>query len=202
MWEVRFYVTFIKKGVDMSRIGKMPIIVPDNVKVEVSKGNFIKVSGPKGELQRQIDPEMIIVLEGNNLEVNRPTEQRRHRAMHGLSRSLINNMVIGVSQGYTIEQELVGVGYKANATDNKLELALGYSHDIVFIMPDEVTVTTETLKGRSPKIILHSHDKELVGLIAAKIRAFRKPEPYKGKGVKYVGETLRRKAGKTAAGQK
>jgi large subunit ribosomal protein L6 len=186
----------------MSRIGKMPIIIPDKVQVDVSKGNFVTVVGPKGKMSRQLDPELSIKVEGNIISVDRPNDQRRHRSMHGLTRSLINNMVVGVSEGYTIEQELVGVGYKANALDNRLELAIGYSHDIIFIMPDEVTVTTETLKGKNPKIILHSHDKELVGLIAAKIRAFRKPEPYKGKGIKYVGETLRRKAGKTAAGQK
>lgn len=186
----------------MSRIGKMPIELPDKVQVEVSKGNNVSVIGPKGSLSRQFDPELTIKVENNHITVERPTSQRRHRSLHGLTRTLINNMIVGVTQGYTVEQELVGVGYKASSQENRLELTLGYSHDIIFVMPEEVRVSTETLKGKNPKIILHSHDKELVGLIAAKIRAFRKPEPYKGKGIKYVNETLRRKAGKTAAGQK
>jgi len=190
---------FIKK-ISMSRIGKQPINIPDKVQVQVSKGNFVNVKGPKGELSRQIDPELKINIDGNTLIIERPTDQKRHRSMHGLSRTLLFNMIEGVSNGFSIKQEIVGVGYKVNNTGQRLELNLGYSHDLVFIIPDEVKVTTETLKGKNPTITLESHDKELLGLIASKIRAYRRPEPYKGKGIKFVNEVVRRKAGKTAAG--
>lgn len=183
----------------MSRIGKMPITIPDKVQVDVSKGNFVHVKGPKGELQRQIDSEIIIKIEDNTIYVDRPTEQKRHKAMHGLSRSLIFNMVEGVSNGFKIQQELIGVGYKVSNQGQRLELSLGFSHDVVFILPNEVNVETETVKGKSPVIRLESFDKELLGLVGAKIRALRTPEPYKGKGIKYTGEIIRRKAGKTAS---
>ena len=183
----------------MSRIGKAPISIPGNVNIDISKGNMVTIKGPKGELKQQIDQDMKIEIEDGTLTVSRPTDQKRHRAMHGLSRSLLNNMVEGVSNGYVKELELVGVGYRASNTGQLLELMLGYSHPVMFAIPKEVTVTTETVKGQNPKVRLESHDKQLIGQIAAKIRAFRKPEPYKGKGVRYVGEQLRRKAGKTAA---
>ncbi|MBL6962545.1 MAG: 50S ribosomal protein L6 [Bacteroidetes bacterium] len=183
----------------MSRIGNMPITIPDKVQVDISKGNLVSVKGPKGELQKQIDAEMIIKMKENTINVERPTEQKRHKAMHGLSRSLLFNMVEGVSNGFKIQQEIIGVGYKVSSQGQRLELSLGFSHDIVFVLPQEVQVETETVKGKSPIIRLESPDKELLGLIASKIRALRKPEPYKGKGVKYSGEVIRRKAGKTAA---
>lgn len=184
----------------MSRIGKKPVNIPEGVQVNISKGNLITVKGPKGELSRQFSPEMIFKIEGNNIIVERPTDQKRHRSLHGLSRTLISNMIQGVSTGFTYKQEVVGVGYKVNANGQNLEMSLGYSHDIIMILPDEIKVSTETLKGKNPIITLESHDKELLGLIAARIRALRKPEPYKGKGIRFVNETIRRKAGKTAAG--
>jgi large subunit ribosomal protein L6 len=183
----------------MSRIGKAPIEIPANVSIEVLKGNVVKVKGPKGELLQTIDPDLSIEIEDGVLTVTRPTEQKRHRSMHGLYRSLINNMVVGVATGYTLEMELVGVGYRASNTGNLLELSLGYSHPAMFAVPDEVTVETVTEKGKNPVVKLSSHDKQLVGQIAAKVRALRKPEPYKGKGVRFVGEVIRRKAGKTAS---
>lgn len=183
----------------MSRIGKAPIEIPANVSIEVLKGNVVKVKGPKGELLQTIDPDLSIEIEDGVLTVTRPTEQKRHRSMHGLYRSLINNMVVGVATGYTLEMELVGVGYRASNTGNLLELSLGYSHPVMFAVPAEVTVETVTEKGKNPVVKLSSHDKQLVGQIAAKVRALRKPEPYKGKGVRFVGEVIRRKAGKTAS---
>lgn len=182
----------------MSRIGKAPITVPANVKIDISKGNLVTVKGPKGELMQQVDPELTVEVDGNTLVVKRPTEQQRHRAMHGLYRSLINNMVEGVTKGYKKELELVGVGYRANNMGQLLELTLGYSHPIYFYVPDEVKVATESKKGQPPLVTLESIDKQLIGQVAAKIRAFRKPEPYKGKGVRFKGEEIRRKAGKTA----
>ncbi|MCB0694023.1 MAG: 50S ribosomal protein L6 [Saprospiraceae bacterium] len=183
----------------MSRIGKMPITIPQGVDVTVEKNNLVKVKGPKGELYQQVDKDLEIVIEDGELQIKRPTEQKRHRAMHGLYRSLVANMVQGVSEGFTRSLELVGVGYRCANTGQLLELALGYSHPIYFYVPDEVKLTTKMEKGSNPTVILESSDKQLIGQIAAKIRAFRKPEPYKGKGVRYSGEVIRRKAGKAAA---
>lgn len=182
----------------MSRVGKAPISIPQGVTIDVSKGNFVTVKGPKGELTQQVDPDLTISIEDGSLSLTRPTDQKRHREVHGLYRSLINNMVEGCSQGYTKELELVGVGYRASNTGQLLELILGYSHPVMFAIPDEVKVDTRSEKGKPPVVILTSHDKQLIGQVAAKIRAFRKPEPYKGKGIKFVGEQIRRKAGKTA----
>ena len=183
----------------MSRIGNAPIDIPEKVEIDISKGNMVTVKGPKGELSHQVSPDLEIKIEDGVLTVSRPTEQIRHKSEHGLYRSLINNMVEGVSAGFVKELELVGVGYRANNTGNLLELSLGYSHPIYFYVPDEVKVETKSEKGKNPQIRLECPDKQLVGQVAAKIRAFRKPEPYKGKGVLYLGEQLRRKAGKTAA---
>lgn len=177
----------------------MPITIPQGVDVTVEKNNLVKVKGPKGELYQQVDKDLEIVIEDGELQIKRPTEQKRHRAMHGLYRSLVSNMVQGVSEGFTRSLELVGVGYRCANTGQLLELALGYSHPIYFYVPDEVKLTTKMEKGSNPTVILESPDKQLIGQIAAKIRAFRKPEPYKGKGVRYSGEVIRRKAGKAAA---
>lgn len=182
----------------MSRIGKSPIELPQGVAIEISKGNLVTVKGPKGELSQQIDPDLEVKLEDGVLTLQRPTEQQRHRAMHGLYRSLINNMVVGVTNGFVKELELVGVGYRVTNTGRLLELTLGYSHPIMFALPDEIAVTTAMEKGKLPYIRLEAIDKQLLGQIAAKIRSFRKPEPYKGKGVRYVGEIVRKKAGKTS----
>ncbi|MBC6993067.1 50S ribosomal protein L6 [Neolewinella lacunae] len=183
----------------MSRIGKNPISVPAAVKVDISKGNLVTVKGPKGELTQQVSPDMGVSLEDGTLTVTRPSNSKRHRSFHGLYRSLIANMITGVTEGYTLEMEVVGVGYRAENNGSLLILTLGYSHPIYFMVPREVTVETISAKGKAPIIKLMSHDKQLLGQIAAKIRAFRKPEPYKGKGIRFVGEELRRKAGKTAA---
>lgn len=183
----------------MSRIGKAPIAIPEKVEVSVGDNNMVKVKGPKGELLQKIYPDLSVKVEDGQVVVERPTEQKRHRAMHGLSRSLIDNMIKGVSEGYKLELELVGVGYRASNTGQLLELSLGYSHPIMFAVPAEVKVETVSEKGKAPTVILESHDKQLIGQIAAKIRKFRKPEPYKGKGVRFKGEEIRRKAGKTAA---
>lgn len=183
----------------MSRIGKAPITLPQGVEINVSKSNLVTVKGPKGELTQQIDQDLILEVEDGVLEIKRPTEQQRHRAAHGLYRSLINNMVVGVSEGFKKELELVGVGYRTSNTGNLLEINVGYSHPIMFYVPDEISVETKMEKGKNPMIILESIDKQLLGQVAAKIRSFRKPEPYKGKGIKYSDEILRRKAGKTAA---
>ncbi|MBB2146992.1 50S ribosomal protein L6 [Pedobacter sp. LMG 31464] len=183
----------------MSRIGKNPINIPAGVTITVSNDNLVTVKGPKGELSQQVDTDIIVKQEDNVLTVSRPTEQKRHKALHGLYRSLINNMVVGVTEGYKIEQELVGVGYRATNQGNTLDLVLGYSHHYVFQLPTEIKVTTTSEKGQTPKIILESIDKQLIGQVAAKIRSLRAPEPYKGKGIKFVGEVLRRKAGKSAS---
>ena len=172
--------------------------MPAGVTIDI-KGSVVSVKGPKGELKQAIDPDMIVKVEDSTITVERPTEQKRHKAMHGLYRALINNMVIGVNEGYKKEMELVGVGYKADAQNNVLELSLGYSHSIFMAMPDEVKVTTDTQKGQNPKVTVEGIDKQLVGAIAAKIKSLRKVEPYKGKGIRFVGEQIRRKAGKTAA---
>lgn len=182
----------------MSRIGKAPIEIPKGVEINVSKGNLVTVKGPKGELKQQVDRDLSLSVEDGELTLERPTDQIRHRAMHGLYRALINNMVEGVTKGYTKELELVGVGYRASNSGQLLELILGYSHPIYFYVPDEIKVDTATEKGKNPVVRLEGIDKQLIGQIAAKIRAFRKPEPYKGKGIRFVGEDIRRKAGKTA----
>lgn len=183
----------------MSRIGKAPIALPAGVELKVSNGNVITVKGPKGELHQPVDADIKVEVENNEILVKRPTDQKRHKAMHGLYRALISNMVTGVTQGYKVQQELVGVGYKAANDGNILDLTLGYSHHIYFEVPKEVKVKTEQEKGKNPIITLESADKQLIGQVAAKIRSLRKPEPYKGKGIKFVGEQLRRKAGKTAS---
>lgn len=183
----------------MSRIGNKPIEIPQGVTVEVAKNNTVTVKGPKGELTQEVNPDMIIKVEEGICTVERPTEQKRHKALHGLYRSLINNMVVGVSQGYTKALELVGVGYKASVADNVVELNLGYSHNIYLQVPQEVKASAKMEKGKNPIVELESADKELIGQVAAKLRELRKIEPYKGKGVRFVGEQIRRKAGKTAA---
>lgn len=183
----------------MSRIGKLPISIPSGVEIKVDAANNITVKGSNGELKQQVHPDLAIKIEDGSLSISRPTDQKRHKAMHGLYRSLINNMVTGVSKSYQKQLELVGVGFRASNKGQVLELALGYSHPIYFVVPKEVKVTTETVKGKNPIITLESIDKQLIGQVAAKIRSFRKPEPYKGKGVKFVGEELRRKAGKSAS---
>lgn len=182
----------------MSRIGKAPITLPAGVNIDVSKSNVVKVKGPKGELTQQVDPDLIIEIEDGTLNVKRPTESKRHRSLHGLYRSLISNMVTGVTDGYTLQLEVIGVGYRVANTGQLLELTLGYSHPIYFAVPQEVKVEAKMEKGKNPAIFLQSHDKQLIGQVAAKIRAFRKPEPYKGKGIRFYGEEIRRKAGKTA----
>ena len=182
----------------MSRIGNAPIEVPAGVEFKVSDGNLITIKGPKGQLTQQVDPDISFELEDGQLIAKRPTEQKRHKAMHGLYRSLVANMVEGVTNGFVKELELVGVGYRASNTGQLLELSLGYSHPIMFYVPDEVKVEAKMEKGSNPSVRLESIDKQLIGQIAAKIRAFRKPEPYKGKGIRFKGEEIRRKAGKTA----
>lgn len=183
----------------MSRIGKNPISVPSGVTIDVSKGNLVTVKGPKGELKQQVAPELGVNLEDGTLTVTRPNDSKRNRSFHGLYRSLIANMITGVTDGYEINLEVVGVGYRAENKGNLLIMTLGFSHPIYFMVPEEVKVETISAKGKAPIVKLTSTDKQLVGQIAAKIRAFRKPEPYKGKGIKFLGEELRRKAGKTAA---
>ncbi len=181
----------------MSRIGKAIIEIPANVTV-TEKDGLVTVKGPKGELTQQLSDGITIKQEDNVLTLDRPTESKQHKSLHGLYRALINNMVHGVSEGWTTKLELVGVGYRASNTGNKLELALGFSHGIVMDLPKEITVETLSEKGKNPIITLSSYDKQLLGMVAAKIRSFRKPEPYKGKGVRFVGEIVRRKAGKSA----
>jgi len=173
-------------------------MLPQGVEINVSKGNLVTVKGPKGTLKEQIDPDIRVNLNEGELLFSRPTEQNRHKSLHGLSRALVNNMVVGVTEGFTRKLELVGVGYRVTNTGNLLEIIVGYSHPIFFYVPDEIKVETKMEKGSNPQIILSSTDKQLLGQVAAKIRAFRKPEPYKGKGIKYSDEILRRKAGKTS----
>ena len=184
----------------MSRIGKLHIAIPAGVTVE-QKDNVLTVKGPKGELKQTLNPNITVEIENNEIKVARPDDNRESRAQHGLYRALINNMVVGVSEGFKKELEIVGVGYRATSDDKGqvLELALGYSHAIYLKMPPEVKVTAKTERNKNPLITLESCDKQLLGQICAKIRSFRKPEPYKGKGVKFVGEVIRRKSGKTAA---
>lgn len=183
----------------MSRIGKAIINLPKGVEIKVSDDNVVTVKGAKGELTETLDSRLTLNNDDGVLELIRENEDKETRSIHGLSRALINNMVEGVTNGFTIQQELVGVGFRAKAQGQNLELTLGFSHPIVFQIPEEVKVVAETEKGKPPKITLQSHDKQLVGQVAAKIRSFRKPEPFKGKGIRYVGEQLRRKAGKSAA---
>lgn len=182
----------------MSRIGKKPVVIPAGVTVTVGKGNVVTVKGAKGELKEAVDRDIKVEVKDGEVTFGRPTDQGRHRAMHGLYRSLVANMVKGVTEGYSRKLELVGVGYKAANQGNMLDLALGYSHNIIFDVPKELKVATAQEKGQNPTITLEGIDKQLLGAVAAKIRSLRKPEPYKGKGVKYEGEFIRRKAGKAA----
>lgn len=186
----------------MSRIGKAPIALPKGVEVSVSKNNLVTVKGPKGSLQQLIDPDLTVEIEGATLTVQRPTDQKRHKTVHGLYRSLINNMVTGVSTGFKADIELIGVGYCAANTGKLLELTLGFSHPILFMLPNEINLETKQDKGGNPTITMECIDKQLLGQVSAKIRSFRKPEPYKGKGVRFVGEVVRRKLGKTGAKKK
>ncbi|MBA2745100.1 MAG: 50S ribosomal protein L6 [Flavisolibacter sp.] len=182
----------------MSRIGKAPVTVPSGVTVNIGKDNVVTVKGPKGELTQPIDRDMKIEVKDGEILVTRPTDQIRHRALHGLSRALINNLVKGVTEGYTKKLELVGVGFKAANSGNVLDLALGYSHNIIFEIPKELKLATAQEKGQNPTITLEGIDRQLIGQVAAKIRGLRKPEPYKGKGIRYSGEIVRKKAGKAA----
>lgn len=186
----------------MSRIGKLPITLPAKVEVSVASDNTVTVKGPKGSLSQKIDPDIKVKIEDGTLTVERPTEQKRHKALHGLYRALINNLVVGVSQGYTKEMEVIGVGYRVENQGNILTLTIGYSHPVMFYVPSELKLTTAMEKGSAPLIRLEGIDKELIGQVCAKIRSFRKPEPYKGKGIMFKGEQIRRKAGKTAGGKK
>ena len=183
----------------MSRIGKKPVEFPAGVTIKIGTDNVITVKGPKGELKQSVDRDIKFDLKEGSLEILRPTDQIRHKAMHGLYRSLVSNMVKGVTEGYSKQLELVGVGFKAACQGNILDLALGYSHNIIFEIPKELTVATSQEKGQNPIISLGSVDKQLLGQVCAKIRGLRKPEPYKGKGVKFKDEVLRRKAGKSAS---
>ena len=184
----------------MSRIGKLPVNLPAGVSVELLDGNVVKVKGPRGEMTQKVDPDITVTVEGNEIKFTRPSDLPRFRSMHGLYRALVHNMVVGVSEGFTIKQEFVGVGYRVAVQGQLVTMSLGYSHDIQLLLPKEVTAETpQVKKGENPLLVLTSNDKQLVGQVAAKIRSFRRPEPYKGKGIKFVGETLRRKAGKTAA---
>ncbi len=182
----------------MSRIGKKIIPVPAGVTISVGNDNMVTVKGPKGELKQAIDRDIKVEVKDGQATVARPTDQIRHRAMHGLYRALIANLVKGVTDGYSKKLELIGVGFKAANQGNVLDLALGYSHNIIFEVPKELKVATEQLKGQNPVITLEGIDKQLLGQVAAKLRSLRKPEPYKGKGVRYVGEVVRKKAGKAA----
>lgn len=184
----------------MSRIGKLPVSLPEKVSVELLPGNVVKVKGPLGELTQKVDPDIKVTIEDKEIKFTRPTDLPRHRSMHGLYRALINNMVVGVSKGFETKQEFVGVGYRVDAQGQLLIMSLGFSHEIHLLLPAEVKPEVpQVKKGENPILILKSYDKQLLGQVAAKIRSFRKPEPYKGKGIKYVGEQLRRKAGKTAS---
>jgi large subunit ribosomal protein L6 len=183
----------------MSRIGNKPISLPEKVEVSFDKSNVVTVKGPKGVLTQKVDQDISLDLQDKTLTLARPTDQKRHKALHGLYRSLISNMIEGVSNGYKKDLELVGVGFKASNQGNLLELSLGYSHSIFFLIPNEIKLSTITEKGKNPTIMLEGNDKQLIGQISAKLKSFRKVEPYKGKGVRFVGEQIRRKAGKTSA---
>ena len=184
----------------MSRIGKLPVVIPAKVSVEILPGNVVKVKGPLGELSQKVDPDIAITVEDNELKFTRPTDQPRHRSMHGLYRALVHNMVVGVSEGFQTKQEFVGVGYRVSVQGQLLVFSLGYSHEIHMMLAPEIKAEVpDVKKGENPVLILKSADKQLLGQVAAKVRSMRKPEPYKGKGIKFVGEQLRRKAGKTAS---
>ncbi len=181
----------------MSRIGKAIINIPAGITITQNEG-VVTVKGPKGELSQELTGGITLEQNDGELQLSRPSDDKQHKALHGLYRALIHNMIVGTGEGFQKKLELVGVGYRASHSGQKLELALGFSHGIVLELPEEITVNTETEKGKNPIITLTSHDKQLLGMVAAKIRSFRKPEPYKGKGVKFVGEIIRRKAGKSA----
>ncbi|MBI3143272.1 MAG: 50S ribosomal protein L6 [Bacteroidetes bacterium] len=183
----------------MSRIGLAPVTVPTGVTVTIGEHNLVGIKGPKGELSQQLHPDMTITMEANVIRVERPTDQKRHKALHGLTRALLSNMVIGVHEGFKTEQEFVGVGYKVSVAGSLVEMALGYSHDIVFQLPKDIKATAVAEKGKAPLLTMESCNKQLLGQVAAKIRSLRKPEPYKGKGIKFKNEILRRKAGKSAS---
>jgi large subunit ribosomal protein L6 len=182
----------------MSRIGKAPISLPKGVEITISDKNLVTVKGPKGTLYQAVDPDLTVKQDAGIITLERPSDAKPHRAKHGLYRALIANMVKGVSEGYVIQQELVGVGYRATTKGQLLQLALGFSHTVTIDLPTEIKVTAAQEKGKNPIVRLESADKQLIGQVAAKIRSLRKPEPYKGKGVRFVGELVRRKAGKAA----
>lgn len=183
----------------MSRVGNKPINLPKGVEIKVQNNNLVEVKGPKGKISQQFSPDLKIDVEGNLITVKRPTEQKRHKALHGLTRALISNMVIGTSEGFKEVLELRGVGFRAATTGQLLELSVGFSHPVVVLVPEEIKISALMEKGKNPIVTLEGYDKELVGLVASKIRGIRKPEPYKGKGIRYVDEYVRKKAGKTAA---
>ncbi len=183
----------------MSRIGKLPVVLPAGVSVKVDENNVVTVKGPKGELVQNVHPDITVNVEAAQVTLTRPTDDKEHRSMHGLYRALIHNMVVGVSEGFRSTLEMVGVGYRASNEGQVLKLALGYTHEIWFCLPDIIKVETKSERNKNPMIILESCDKQLLGQVCAKIRSFRKPEPYKGKGVRFEGEYVRRKAGKSAA---
>lgn len=183
----------------MSRVGKLPIPISDKVNVQIGSNNTVQVKGPKGELSLRVDPDISLALEDGELLVTRPTDQKRHRAMHGLYRALLDNMVTGVTEGYKRELEVIGVGFRADINNGVLELALGFSHPIYFVPPEGISISVDPKRGKNTFITVEGIDKQLVGQVAAKIRSLRPPEPYKGKGVRYADEYVRRKAGKTAA---
>ena len=183
----------------MSRIGKLPVNLPNGVTVSVSDTNMVSVKGPLGVLTQAVDKDLKVEVVGNEVILSRPSESKNHKSLHGLYRALIHNMVVGVSEGYKKELELVGVGYRAEAKGQNLEMSLGFSHEVILQLPDEVKVETKTERRANPIITLTCIDKQLIGHVAAKIRSLRPPEPYKGKGIKFVGEQLRRKAGKSAS---
>ncbi len=183
----------------MSRIGNQPIELGDAVSIDIAANNLVTIKGPKGELSVQIDPDITVESKDGQVFVHRPTEQKRHKSMHGLYRSLIDNAVVGVTEGYRKELEVIGVGYRATVNNGVLELALGFSHPIYFVPPQGITIEVDSKRGKNPVIVIDGPNKQMVGQVAAKIRGLRPPEPYKGKGVRYVDEYVRRKAGKTAA---
>lgn len=183
----------------MSRVGNAPIEVTEKVSIEIGSNNMVTVKGPKGELSLQVDPEIAVQMDDSRLIVTRPTDQKRHKAMHGLYRSLLNNMVTGVSTGFSRELEVIGVGFRAAVQNGILELALGFSHPIYLVPPDGINIEVDTKRGKNTFVLISGIDKQMVGQVAAKIRSLKPPEPYKGKGVRYTNEYVRRKAGKTAA---